>query len=49
VYFDKQENDDFAKDLKGSYDFEGIGAVIGQTSDQITVMEIIKGGPAHGA
>ena len=23
VYFDKQENDDFAKDLKGSYDFEG--------------------------
>ncbi len=47
VYFDKQENDDFAKDLKGSYDFEWIGAVIGQSNDQIMVMEIIKGWPAH--
>ncbi|HMY80590.1 MAG TPA: S41 family peptidase [Candidatus Absconditabacterales bacterium] len=47
VYFDKQENDSFAKDLKGSYDFEGIGAVIGQSNDQITIMEVIKGSPAH--
>lgn len=47
VYFDKQENDDFWKDLKWSYDFEWIGAVIGQSSDQIMIMEIIKESPAH--
>lgn len=49
VYFDKQENDDFSKDLKGSYDFEWIGAVIGQSSDQIMIMEVIKESPAHKA
>jgi carboxyl-terminal processing protease len=49
VYFDKQENDDFSKDLKGSYDFEWIGAVIGQASDQIIIMEVIKESPAHKA
>lgn len=47
VYFDKQENDDFSKDLKWSYDFEWIGAVIGQSADQMIIMEIIKGSPAH--
>lgn len=49
VYFDKQENDDFANDLKGSYDFEGIGAVIGQSSDQIIIMDIIKDSPSYKA
>ncbi len=49
VYFDKQENDEFNKDLKGSYDFEGIGAVIGQSSDQIIVMDIIKDSPSYKA
>lgn len=49
VYFDKQENDDFSKDLKWSYDFEWIGAVIGQSNDQIMIMEIIKDSPAYKA
>lgn len=49
VYFDKKENDDFSKDLKGSYDFEWIGAVIGQSNDQMLIMEIIKDSPAHKA
>lgn len=49
VYFDKQENDDFSNDLKGSYDFEWIGAVIGQSNDKIMIMEIIKWSPAYSA
>lgn len=47
VYFDKQENEDFSNDLKWSYDFEWIGAVISQSADQMIIMEIIKWSPAH--
>lgn len=47
VYFDAEENKSFNEDLKGNYDFEGIGAVINKKDQNIVISEIINESPAY--
>ena len=49
VYMDSTENSGFQEELKGSSDFEWIGAVISKKDYYIQIDEIIKGSPAFNA
>lgn len=49
VYMDSTENSGFQEELKGSEDFEGIGAVISKKDYYIQIDEIVKGSPAFKA
>lgn len=49
VYMDSTENSWFQEELKGSSDFEWIGAVISKKDYYIQIDEIIKGSPAFNA
>ncbi|MCX6824101.1 MAG: S41 family peptidase [candidate division SR1 bacterium] len=46
IYMDNATNSGFQEELKGSSDFEGIGAVISKKDYYIQIDEIIKGSPA---
>ncbi|MCX6824915.1 MAG: S41 family peptidase [candidate division SR1 bacterium] len=49
IYMDSEQNSGFQEELKGSSDFEGIGAVISKKDYYIQIDEIIKGSPAFNA
>ncbi|HBB03852.1 TPA: hypothetical protein DCZ39_03050 [Patescibacteria group bacterium] len=49
IYMDTEQNSGFQEELKGSSDFEGIGAVISKKDYYIQIDEIIKGSPAFAA
>lgn len=49
IYMDSQQNSGFQEELKGSSDFEGIGAVISKKDYYIQIDEIIKWSPAFNA
>ncbi|MFA6255769.1 MAG: S41 family peptidase [Candidatus Absconditabacterales bacterium] len=49
IYMDSQQNSGFQEELKGSSDFEGIGAVISKKDYYIQIDEVIKGSPAFTA
>ena len=49
IYMDSEQNSGFQEELKGSSDFEGIGAVISKKDYYIQIDEIIKWSPAFNA
>ncbi len=49
IYMDSEQNSGFQEEIKGSSDFEGIGAVISKKDYYIQIDEIIKGSPAFTA
>lgn len=49
VYLDNQEYANFQRDLRGSSDLEGIGAVVAKRDYYILIEEIIKESPAFQA
>jgi len=49
VYMDSEQNSGFQEELKGSSDFEGIGAVISKKDYYIQIDEIVKWSPAFAA
>ncbi len=49
IYMDSEQNSWFQEELKGSSDFEGIGAVISKKDYYIQIDEIIKWSPAFNA
>jgi len=42
IYMDNQQNSGFNEELKGTSDFEGIGAVISKKDYYIQIDEVIK-------
>jgi len=46
VYLTKQENSNFQEELKGSQDFEWIGAVVTKKKDWVMIEEVLKWYPA---
>jgi len=49
IYMDNQQNSGFNEELKGTSDFEGIGAVISKKDYYIQIDEVIKWSPAFNA
>lgn len=49
IYMDSEQNSGFLEEIKGSSDFEGIGAVISKKDYYIQIEEVIKGSPAFTA
>lgn len=49
VYLDHIEYEDFQKDLKGTTDLEGIGAVVAKKDYYILIEEVLKESPAFNA
>lgn len=49
VYFTPQENESFHEALKGTKDFEWIGAVVSKKKDGVLIEEVIKNAPAYKA
>ncbi len=49
IYMDSEQNSGFLEEIKGSSDFEGIGAVISKKDYYIQIEEVIKWSPAFTA
>lgn len=49
IYMDSEQNSGFLEEIKGSSDFEGIGAVISKKDYYIQIDEVIKWSPAFTA
>ncbi len=49
VYLTKQENSNFHEELKGSQDFEWIGAVVTKKKEWVMIEEVLKWYPAYKA
>lgn len=47
IYMDKAQTTGIMQDLKGSQDFEGIGAVIAKVTEWVIIEQVIKDSPAY--